>query len=182
MIPIGYMAKKIITKPDWLKVETVQDLYSVSHCQSKEFTDYIKYGKHNGFWFFDSPAIIEDLASKESIDLEGTTFFYYEVYEFEFCDANSEWISYKPDESFKTHVVIPKNRNLEGYDIVSFSAGTSPECSPLSCNSLASEINTNHHCLLESFEIAKQSLEKGYFNNSEPGPFRILSVYTLERP
>ena len=35
---------------------------------------------------------------------------------------------------------IPEARVLEGYDVVTFSAQTSPECSPLSCNALASEI------------------------------------------
>jgi hypothetical protein len=32
---------------------------------------------------------------------------------------------------------------------------------------------------LDSFEDAKQHLENGKFDNSEPGPFRIFSVYSL---
>jgi hypothetical protein len=58
--------------------------------------------------------------------------------------------------------------------------GTSPECSPLSCNSLAAAITFNRHCLFESLDQAKQSLETGQFDNSEPGPFRIFAVYTVD--
>ncbi|MGB4067307.1 MAG: hypothetical protein WBK08_04665, partial [Nitrospira sp.] len=45
---------------------------------------------------------------------------------------------------------------------------------------LANEIQTNAHCLLPDFETTKQLIETGMFNNSEPGPYRIFAVYTLE--
>ena len=182
MIPVGYMAKKVIKKPDWLKADVVQDVYSVTNCLSKDFADYIKYWKHNGYWFFDSPEIIEDLAKENSLEFQGTKLFYYEVYELEFHDDENVWREFKLEASFRTDVVIPNIKFLEGYDIVTFSVGTSPECSPLSCNSLASIIKTNKHCLFDSFEEAKQSLEKDQFKNSEPGPFRIFAVYSLEGP
>jgi hypothetical protein len=57
---------------------------------------------------------------------------------------------------------------------------TSPECSPLSCNSLATGIVVNRHCLFDSFEQAVRALEAGAFDNSEPGPFRIFAVYKIE--
>jgi hypothetical protein len=50
----------------------------------------------------------------------------------------------------------------------------------LSCNGLAAEIETNQHCLLRSLEEAQQLLESGRFDNSEPGPFRILAVYSAQ--
>jgi hypothetical protein len=53
------MAKRVVKKPDWLKATDVDDLYSVSSCFSEDFTDYINYWKHNGYWFFDSPEIIK---------------------------------------------------------------------------------------------------------------------------
>jgi hypothetical protein len=67
---------------------------------------------------------------------------------------------------------------LEGYDVTTFFVGTSPECSPLSCNCLATEISVNGHCLFDTFEQAVQALEAGKLDNSEPGPFRIFAVYT----
>jgi hypothetical protein len=43
MIPAGYMAKRVSNKPDWLKVDTVIDIYAVSDCVSDDFADYINY-------------------------------------------------------------------------------------------------------------------------------------------
>jgi hypothetical protein len=71
---------------------------------------------------------------------------------------------------------------LEGYDVVTFSVGTSAECSPLSCCSLATEVETNEHCLLPSFERAQRLLNEGRFDNTEPGPFRIFAVYSVGWP
>ena len=68
---------------------------------------------------------------------------------------------------------------FEGYDVVTFSAQTSPECSPLSCNALASGVEANTRCLLQSFEQARALLENGTFNNSEPGPYRVFAVYSV---
>ncbi len=81
------MAKRVVSTPDWLKANEVQDIYSVSGCISKDFADYIKFWKHNDYWLFDSPNVIEQLAREQSIDLTGTTMFYYEVHEQEFDDA-----------------------------------------------------------------------------------------------
>jgi hypothetical protein len=62
MIPVGYMAKRVITRPDWIKASRVADIYSVSNHVSDNFADYINYWKHNGYWFFDSPMIIQEMA------------------------------------------------------------------------------------------------------------------------
>lgn len=66
MIPAGYMAKIVATKPDWLKTADVQDIYSVSDCILKPFTDDINYRKHNGFYFFNYPMVIQELTEKNS--------------------------------------------------------------------------------------------------------------------
>ncbi|HJR81550.1 MAG TPA: hypothetical protein VJ821_15870 [Anaerolineales bacterium] len=179
MIPVGYMAKKVAQRPDWLKAPNVKDIYSVSNCVSDNFMDYIKLWHHNGYWLFDHPKIIQELAHENNMDVKDLTFFYYEAYEKEFDEELRQWLSFEPSH-LATKITRPTRREFHGFDIVTFSGGTNPECSPLSCNHLASEIKTNAHCLLESFEEAKQSLELGKFDNSEPGPFRIFAVYTIE--
>jgi hypothetical protein len=176
MIPAGYMAKRVRKKPDYLKAAQVTDIYSVSACMSGDFADYISWWKHNGYWLFDSPEIILAVARENSIDVLPTTLFYYEVYELEF-DGTS-WNTYAPN--FAVNVTPPARKNLEGFDVVTFFARSSPECSPLSCNSIAEEVPTNAHCLLASFEDAERSLNSGVFNNSEPGPYRIFSVYSVD--
>jgi hypothetical protein len=129
---------------------------------------------------FDSPEPIIEIARGQGIDLAGTVLFFYEVYELQF--DSGEWTRFEPEHSFGTNVSIPEARVFEGYDVVTFFAQTSPECSPLSCNALASEVETNSRCLLPSFEHARQLLENGTFNDSEPGPYRIIAVYSVPWP
>jgi hypothetical protein len=182
MIPAGYMAKRTARAPDWLDDSRVDDIHSVSSCISADFADYINFWEHNGYWFFDSPAAIRHVASRASADLSDTNLFYYEVYEYEFREGTGGWEAIGPDPSFELNVERPRAALLEGYDVVSFSSGTNPECSPLSCNGLANEIDTNRHCLLPSFEKAKDLLEAGRFANCEPGPYRIFAVHSLDWP
>jgi hypothetical protein len=178
MTPAGYLAKSVYRRPEWLKAPQVVDIYSVSGCISEDFADYVSYWKHNGYWFFDSPEIIRTLAKESSIQLEGTSLFYYEVYEKEFDGEG--WNPYTPEQSRPTHVRLPSRKQFEGFDVVAFYARSSPECSPLSCNSMAEELHTNAHCLFESFDEAKRTLDNGSFKNAEPGPYRIFSVYSVD--
>jgi hypothetical protein len=180
MIPAGYMAKRIVLKPDWLEAGGIDDIYSISGHISEDFADYINFWKHNGYWLFNTPEIIDSVAEENSIDISDIDFFYYEVYEFEYDANTSGWRSFAPDASFNTEISKPKDMKLVGYDVVTFSCGTSPECSPLSCNGLATSIKSNRHCLLDSFEDAKALTEKNAFN-AEPGPYRIFAVYTIKR-
>ena len=119
MIPAGYMAKRVYKKPDWLDAGDVMDVYSVSGCISEYFADYICYWKHNGYWFFDTPEIISSIAGENSLELTGTALFYYESYEMEF-DGES-WRPYAPEPSFPTHIIPPSRKQLEGFDVVTFS-------------------------------------------------------------
>lgn len=180
MIPAGYMAKYITIRSNWIKANRVADIYSVSNCLSKNFADYINYWKHNGYWLFDSSETIRELAKENSLNLTNTKLFYYEVYELEYDAKERSWQPFAPEPSFKTEIVQPDKKQLEGFDVVTFSMHTSPECSPLSCNSLASEVETNEHCLLDSFENAKKLLEEGKFNRGELGPYRIFAVYSVQ--
>jgi hypothetical protein len=180
MIPAGYMYKKVVSRPDWLEADAVFDVYSVSNCMSDDFADYINYWKHNGYWLFNAPRVMEAIAKQQGIDLSGTTLFYYEVYEQEFDEDSNTWSVFAPEPSFTTDVQVPMDKRLEGFDVVTFSAHTNPECSPLSCNSLAMTLPVNAHCLFNAFDAAKEALEKGLFRHSEPGPFRIFAVYTLD--
>jgi hypothetical protein len=181
MVPAGYMAKRVVTRPDWLPAERVSSIYSVSGCISKNFTDqYFTLWKHNGYWLFDSPEVIIGIAREKEIDLAETVLFFYEIHQLDF--DSGEWMPFEPEPSFATNVSVPEAKVLEGYDVVSFSCQTSPECSPLSCNHLAREVETNSRCLLQSFEQARTLLENGTFNDSEPGPYRIFAVYSVAWP
>ena len=178
MTPAGYIAKKVHASPAWLKAGAVTDIYSVSNCVSEAFCDFIPHWKHNGYWLFDSPALIREIAAAENIDLSGQRLFYYEVHEQQFDEVGLVWQPFVAETSFPTDVQVPAGKQLEGFDVVSFYALSAPECSPLSCNHMAESIAVNEHCLLETFAEAKQLLESGAFKNCEPGPYRIFAVYT----
>jgi hypothetical protein len=180
MLPVGYLAKRVAPKPDFLKAPQVVDIYSVSSCVNDDFADYLQYWKHNGYWLFDSPQIIRDLAEEHAISLDGTALFYYEAFELEFHDRS--WRGFTPDPSSETRVIRPARRRLEGYDVVSLFGRNAPECSPLSCNSVADDIATNSHCLFKSFEEAETALNRGVFEDAEPGPYRIFAVYSVDWP
>ncbi len=169
------MAKRVQT-PAGFHADGVVDVYSVSSHVNDDFADYIPYWKHNGYWLFDSPEVIRSLAQENQIQLEGTSLLYYEVFEDEF--DGEAWVPYQPD-SFPTNVLAPSDKTLKGFDVVTFFARNSPECSPLSCNGMAGEIRTNEHCLLASFEEAYGKISAGAFRNAEPGPYRIFAVHSV---
>ena len=180
MIPVGYLAKRVAPKPEFLKAPQIVNIYSVSSCVSDDFADYVQYWKHNGYWLFDSPEIISGLAAEHAIPLAGTSLFYYEAYDLEF-DGRS-WCAFTAEPSIETHVTPPAQKSLEGFDVVSFFARNAPECSPLSCNSVADDVATNSHGLFASFEEAEKSLNKGVFESAEAGPYRIFAVYSVDWP
>jgi hypothetical protein len=182
MLALGYMAKRIVTRPDWLKAAGVDEILSVSSCISEDFADWINSWRHNGHWLFDSPSIIQALACEHGLDLTGCRWFYYEGHETAYDDDARAWLPYAPDPGFGTSVQQPMDSVLRGYDVVTHSCGNSAECSPLSCNHMADEIVTNRHCLLDSFEVAHHLTEQRRFVDCEPGPYRIVAVFEIPEP
>jgi hypothetical protein len=178
MRPIGYMYKRVEAAPEGLDLPGVSDVYSLSACINRDFADYIDFWKHNGYFLFDAPGIMRALAQEHSISLQGMKLFYYEAHDLQFDGDTAKWVPFEPDD-FATEIQRPVGAVLEGFDIVSFWAGYCPECSPLSCNGLARSIGTNAHCLIPTFQAAVAALEEGGFKQAEPGPYRIVAVYSV---
>ncbi|WP_421868837.1 hypothetical protein [Motiliproteus sp.] len=181
MIPAGYMYKSVVTKPDWLESDRVEAIYSLSGCVSEDFCDWIGHWKHNGYWLFDSPEVMEALAAANGIDLAGMTLFFYRFYHRQWNELTGSWEGFQPEASLPTQVKLPERAVAAGYDVTSFSAQNAAECSPLSCNRMAQEIPVNSHCLLSSVEVAKRLIESGTFAHCEPGPYRIVEVCRVEK-
>jgi hypothetical protein len=179
MLPAGYMAKRVAARPDWLRAPAVTRVHSLSGCVSQDFADYVGFWKHNGYWLFDSPQAIVEVARENQIALTGTELFYYEVHEQQF--DGTAWTPVAP-ESWETRVIVPSGTVLHGFDVATFNAGSRAECSPLSCNGLAADVATNEYCLLDSLEAARTVLQNGTFEHAEPGPYRIFAVYSVAWP
>jgi hypothetical protein len=173
------MYKRIRPAPQWLDAPQVVDVYSLSNHVSEDFADYIDYWGHNGYWLFDSPAAIQALAEEHSIPLDGLKLFYFEAHDVQYDGDAGKWVTFEADSSFETKVQPPRSSTLEGFDVVTFSMGNRPECSPLSCNSVAARVSTNAHCLFPTIEAAIRTIEEGRFNNTEPGPYRVIGVYSV---
>lgn len=176
---MGYLYKRVRARPEWLGAPGVRDIYSLSGCVSECFADYVPLWKHNGFWLFDSPGIARQAAAAAGVSLDGLKLFYYEAYEKEYDRDTRSWVPFEPEASFVTNVESPAGKRLEGFDITTFAARTAPECSPLSCNACAASVETNEHCLLRSFDEARQVLEADRLGPCEPGPYRIIGVHTV---
>lgn len=176
--PAGYLYKLVATRPDWLSgAKNVTDVHAISNCISDDFADYIHHWKHNGYWLFDSPSVMHEIADGDNIDMARMTLFYYEVFGDEFTENSQSWSAFDPNGTVA--IVPPNMKTLSGFDVCSFSQRNAPECSPLSCNGLAAKLSVNAHCLFDTFEQAERALNQGLFQNTEPGPFRIFAVYTV---
>lgn len=190
MRPLGYLYKRVARRPNWLKAGTVEDVYSLSNCISKNFWEEIApeeldgYWGYNGFGLFDSPDVMHALAARHGISLEGQKLFYYEAHVEDYDAEQAAWVPYEPDPSLVTNVIPPKHKTLEGFDITTcFMPSPFPECSPLSCNGYAENIETNAHCLFNTFEDALHVLQSGPHDAQffgEPGPYRIVAVYSID--
>jgi hypothetical protein len=179
MIPAGYLYKRVAERPPWIaKARHIAEIQSVSSCVSEDFADYVQHWQHNGFWLFDSPELMIAIALSKNVDFRPLTLFYYEIYPLEFEEAARSWSAVLPDGPI--HVVPPSAKVFSGYDVSSFSQRNRPECSPLSCNQLCEKIPVNQYCLFDTFDAAKDALDSGAFDRTEPGPFRILAVFTVK--
>lgn len=116
----GYMAKQVTTRPDWLKADRVVDVYSVSSCVSEDFAEYINYWRHNGYWLFDSPARIQEIARETSLNIINTKLYYYKVHELEYDEDAKSWKAFGPEASFEINIQQPEIKTLQGWDIVTF--------------------------------------------------------------
>jgi hypothetical protein len=166
MVSVGYMAKRVPKRSDRFQAPHVVAVFSVSNCNGENFTDYIPYWKDNGYWLFDSPEAIRTVARENSILLAGTSLCYYEAYEKDF--DGERWTPWSPEPSFRTDVPAPSGKQLVGFDVVSFTASTSPECSGLSCSSLAADC-AQMHTVLTPLTRPKRTSVAGRLTNPSRG-------------
>jgi hypothetical protein len=92
MKPEGYLYKFVAKPPQGLTVPAhVLDILSVSGCLSPAFADYAAAGRHNGYWLFDCPDQMLEIARDARSDLTQSTRFYYELHADEFNEDSQTW-------------------------------------------------------------------------------------------
>lgn len=175
MKSIGYQATKQLNNCDWLE-KPFNSIYSVQSCSAENITK--KYSQwnfnENGMW--SNVDDIKKFANEHLIDLSEWNIHFYMCYEYQFNLLTKVWESVEFDV-----VTIPQPNQIQflGYDIVPFSTGIFPECSPIVCNGIGNLIEINSNCLIDSFDYAIEIIESNIMDGTEPGPYRIISVYSL---
>jgi hypothetical protein len=170
VIPAGYMLKTAIPPPEWFSPESagrVDEVCSLSNCVVTDFTDAFQTWRHNGWWLYDSPVVIDEVVREQAIETQGMSLFYYELYEQELADDG--WRAFEPN-GFPIDVVAPKVKTLIGFDVTTHFVLQGPECSPLSCTNMAGELKANRHCLFDTFETPEPPLRATLFRVARKVP------------
>lgn len=181
--PVGYMAKRI-KSADMLKPEHIREIYSVSgHISPYFMKNRFRLKEPNPYWLFNSPTQIQAEAESADVRLDGAEALYYEAYSREFVEGLCVWQESETNWDGLKQIAPPMEPIFRGFDAVTYCGGNDAECSTLSCNYMAHEASdaVNAHCLFDSFETAVEHLEKELII-AEPGPYRLLAVYTVRAP
>src|SRR4051794_9612771 len=118
--PLGYMLKRITPAPPWLGAPGVKDICAVSGCVSEPFAEFVRYWRHNGYWLFDTPAVLLKLVGAEGGDLAEHALFYYEAWPDEYDETTGAWRPL-PTPELPVHVESPRASRLLGFDVVTWS-------------------------------------------------------------
>jgi hypothetical protein len=173
MIPAGFAAKIIATPEDWLGNASVAEILSISECMSESPIDHTDLWLCNQWLLYDSETTLAEAIARTPVDPNRLRWFFYEVHEEELEDG--KW---RPIGDYPENVTPPEaGYSMRGFDIVCFTTGATPECSPLSCNLGADRFPVNRFCLLDTLEQGIEDAglidrDGGY----EPGPYRVMSV------
>ena len=172
---IGYFARSTTPRKDWPHTEVVEEICNVSTHMSACDWDWINEWRHNGMWMFDSPDLALEVVPVER--RTGCDLYAYRLFPVRFVESRREPFAI-PDVA-----PVPLDATFErlGYDLVSRSQDNCFECSPLSCNDLASEVPVNRYCLLDDAEAASALAETlevaGQPMRREPGPYFVVEVW-----
>jgi len=173
---IGYFPKRTRQRPDWLEAAGVDEVCSVSTCVSSGPGDWIQRWRHNALWVYDSPALAWSVvpeSARGEFDL-----YAYRMYPVEWAAGARRPLAMPPLPGLEP---LDASFARLGHDVVSRSAGTSFECSPLSCNSMAREHPVNRHCLIEDAATAFRLAGEFESGSGEPGPYCVIEVWRQGR-
>lgn len=171
---IGFFPKLTEPSVEGLGVDSVKEICSVSNCISSGPHNWINQWKHNELGFYNSEEIACEVIGEDPNNFD---IYAYKLFPLRCFDDEVELISI---ESAKGS--LPPDYQFLGYDIVTKSVADFFECSPLSCNSGASQYPVNEFCLIADREAAYRVLceisEDGAY---EPGPYYLFEVYRKRR-
>jgi hypothetical protein len=173
LIDAGYFAKRVMPTPDWLDATAVREICSVSDCISPAPEGWIHHWLHNEFGWFNR---VSDARAVVPPDLNAAfRLFAYRIYPQIFRAGARHTLDIPSD----VHPdAIPPAFESIGFDSVnkSMESVLGFECSPLSCNAMAKEIETNDRCLLATLDAAIAAATRFSIEQPEPGDYYVIEV------
>src|SRR4051812_1418733 len=131
----GYFAKIVMLRPEYPRTPPISEVLSVSCCLSAAPAGWMNRWRHNALGWFNT---IDDARAAMTPDPDRYRLFAYRITPQVFRDGVAHE---QPLPADVRPEPIPASFLSHGFDVVSRSRDDSLafECSPLSCNGLASE-------------------------------------------
>ncbi len=169
LILAGYFPKDTRVPEGWTGPAHVTGICSVSDCVASSPPDWIEHWLHNDWGLFNSPADAQSVVPPGSSQY---ALFAYRLLPLRFVDGRSERLA------IPELTVVPPGPDFLplGFDAVSRLYSAFFECSPLSCNGLADEVEVNRFCLVDGLERAAALAERFSREQPEPGAYYVLEV------
>jgi hypothetical protein len=173
MILGGYFARRVMPRPEHLQAPGVREICSVSECISSGASDWVRHWRHNGLGWFNT--VDDALAVVPGSERDQFRLFAYRIHAEVF--RGRERVPLDPPADVRP-AALPEQVVSLGYDSASRSsdAGIGLECSPLSCNGLASESAVNEHCLFPTLDAAVEGAARFAIDQPEPGDYYVVEV------
>jgi len=167
---VGYFPKLTAVPSNWHDSDQVTEICSVSTCIASAPEGWINRWLHNEMGFFNTP---QDALNVVPQGGTGFSVFAYRLLEQRFDDGRPEPLVIPPLRV----APVPESFVSLGFDIVTKDLSDFFECSPLSCNGMASEVQVNRYCLIDSPDLAI-ALAAQYSRGGgvEPGYYHVFEV------
>jgi hypothetical protein len=174
VIEAGYFVKQIAPKPEAMPVPGVREICSVSECISPGPEGWVEHWRHNQFGWYNRVADALDVVPADQ--RSNYRVFAYRLYPEMFRKGRRIPVAVPEDVRPEP---VPSNFRTLGFDAVSKTPETvlSFECSPLSCNGMASEMEVNEYCLFPDLDAALRGAERfSREEGVEPGDYYVVEV------
>jgi hypothetical protein len=174
----GYFPKIVVARPGWLADPRPRQICSVSDCISSGPDDWIDRWLHNWLGWFNT--IADAWSVVPAPDVARYRLFAYRLAPMFYRQGRPEPVDVPVDVHPEP---IPAAFRSLGFDAFSKSSLgiLGFECSPLSCNSMASEFVVNQYCLLPTAEEAHSAAKRFSVEQPEPGDYYLAEVLEAER-
>lgn len=166
---IGYFPKHRTPRPEWLPVPHVEEICSVSGCIARQPADWIDSWTHNDWSAYDTPELARAVAE------EGCDLYAWRILPTLFGREAEQPLTL----TGVAPSALPTDFERLGWDVVSRSGLgiLGFECSPLSCNRMASQEAVNRYCLLDSEADAVAFARRCAVEQPEPGDYLVIEVW-----